>query len=145
MPYTGINLGNVKENNRSAILKLLNEQGAMSRKDLADSLGLTPATVTLITSDLIAAGILCEQGALKEDKRAGRRKILLGIDYTCRCALAVRIEALETCITLCDLQGGNPVSLRRPTDTNIAPEDFLKLVAEDCLKLMEQDGVPPEH
>ena len=72
MAHTGINLENVKENNRSAILKLLNEQGAMSRKDLAEQLGLTAATVTLICSDLIAMGILREQGALNEGRRAGR-------------------------------------------------------------------------
>ena len=44
--YTGINLENVKMSNRSAILKLLNDHGAMSRKDIALTLGLTPATVT---------------------------------------------------------------------------------------------------
>ena len=48
MGYTGINLENVKVSNRSAILKLLNDRGAMSRKDIALELGLTPATVTLI-------------------------------------------------------------------------------------------------
>ena len=42
MGYTGINLGNVRIENRSAILKLLNDQGAMSRKDIALALGLTP-------------------------------------------------------------------------------------------------------
>ena len=47
MGYTGINLGNVKMSNRSSILKLLNDCGAMSRKDIAIELGLTPATVTL--------------------------------------------------------------------------------------------------
>ncbi len=31
MGYTGINLENVKVSNRSAILKLLNDRGAMSR------------------------------------------------------------------------------------------------------------------
>ena len=38
MGYTGINLENVKVSNRSAILKLLNDHGAMSRKDIALSL-----------------------------------------------------------------------------------------------------------
>lgn len=52
----GINLENVKRNNRSAILKLLNARGSMSRKDIAAALGLTPATVTLISNELLAAG-----------------------------------------------------------------------------------------
>ncbi|MCD8147682.1 MAG: winged helix-turn-helix domain-containing protein [Clostridiales bacterium] len=52
MSYSGINLENVKSFNRSAILKLLNDQGAMSRKDIAIRLGLAPATVSVICSEL---------------------------------------------------------------------------------------------
>ena len=144
MSYTGINLGNVKENNRSAILKLLNEQGAMSRKDLAERLGLTPATVTLICSDLIAAGILCEQGAMKEGKRAGRKKILVGIDYTCRYVLSIRLEAMDTYITVSDLRGGNRMSVRRKTDISIPAEEFLHGVAQEGIDLLEKAQIPVE-
>ena len=66
MGYTGINLGNVRIENRSAILKLLNDQGAMSRKDIALALGLTPATVTLICTELLSAGLLYEKGEAEE-------------------------------------------------------------------------------
>ena len=34
MAYSGLNLGNVKNQNRSSILKLLNDHGPMPRKDL---------------------------------------------------------------------------------------------------------------
>ena len=81
MVYSGINLENVKISNRSAILKLLNDCGAMSRKDIAQRLGLTPATVTQISMKLLAAGILCEKGELEEEKRAGRPKVLIDIKY----------------------------------------------------------------
>lgn len=70
MGYTGINLENVKVSNRSAILKLLNDHGAMSRKDIALELGLTPATVTMICTQLLSAGILVEKGRWK--KRSGQ-------------------------------------------------------------------------
>lgn len=75
MGYTGINLENVKMSNRSAILKLLNDRGAMSRKDIALELGLTPASVTLICTELLASGILLEKGEIEEQKRAGRKKV----------------------------------------------------------------------
>ena len=42
MAYSGLNLGNVKNQNRSSILKLLNDHGPMPRKDLSARLGLTP-------------------------------------------------------------------------------------------------------
>ena len=94
MSYTGINLENVKRNNRSAILKLLNDQGAMSRKDIAAALGLTPATVTVICSELIASQVLCELGEAQEDRRAGRKKILVGINYDRWRVLSVSIAFL---------------------------------------------------
>ena len=113
MSYTGINLESVKANNRSSILKLLNEQGPTSRKDLAQALGLTPASVTQNCSDLIDAGILCEAGEVKNSNRAGRRKILVGINYSCRYVLSISIELENTCLTLSDLLGENHTSRLR--------------------------------
>lgn len=138
MAYTGINHENVKINNRRAILTLLNERGAMSRKDLAMELGLTPASVTQICAELIANGILCEQGQLKEDKRVGRKKILVGINYSCRHVLCISIEPEYTSITISDLKGSEPCTKKIITDSQIAPADFLKQTAMESLQLMEQ-------
>ena len=91
--------------NRSSILKLLNDCGAMSRKDIAIELGLTPATVTLICTELISAGILCEKGEVEEERRAGRRKVLIDINYQYRYVLSVSIEAAKTCIAISNLKG----------------------------------------
>ncbi len=141
MAHTGINLENVKENNRSAILKLLNEQGAMSRKDLAEQLGLTAATVTLICSDLIAMGILREQGALNEGRRAGRKKILVGIDYTCRYVLSVCIEANDTWVALSDLRGEKLAETKMKTENKTSPTAFLGRVAAVCREMVQQSGI----
>ena len=46
MVKTGISLDSVKNNNKSQILKILQKNGAMSRKDIANQIGLTPAAVT---------------------------------------------------------------------------------------------------
>ena len=116
MGYTGINLEIVKISNRSAILKLLNDHGAMSRKDIAIELGLTPATVTLICTELLSAGILCEKGEVEEQKRAGRRKVLIDINYRFRYVLSVSIEAAETCIAISDLRGSSCSLKRLKTD-----------------------------
>ena len=60
MKYQGINLGNVKISNRSSILRLLNNNGAMSRKDISEAVGLTAASVTLITTELLEEGVIVE-------------------------------------------------------------------------------------
>lgn len=106
MAYNGLNLGNVKNQNRSSILKLLNDHGPMPRKDLSARLGLTPASLTTLCGELLAQNILFELGEVQqEDKRAGRRKILLGINYAYRHVLSISIEAPATSVTLCDLPG----------------------------------------
>ena len=141
LPYTGINQGSVKNNNRSAILKLLNDQGAMSRKDIAAALGLTAASVTVICSELIAARVLCELGEAQEDKRAGRKKILVGINYDRWRVLSISIESSETCISVTNLGGKQGVFRRVRTDASAAPEVFLRRVADECKSLMWENGI----
>lgn len=142
MSYTGFNLGNLKNNNRSAILKLLNDQCAMSRKDIALSLGLTPATVTVICSSLIDAGILCELGEVQESRRAGRKKILLGINYDRYKVLSICIENMETCVSVTNLKGEDGAFRRIKTNTAIPPAKFLRQVARLCLLLLEEENIP---
>ena len=54
----GINMLDVKKKNRGSILRLIYQNGSISRKEIATALGLTPAAITLITNDLIEEGLL---------------------------------------------------------------------------------------
>ena len=146
MAYSGINLENVKNQNRSAILKLLNDHGPMPRKDLSAQLGLTPASVTTLCGELLEQNILFELGEVQqEDKRAGRRKILLGINYTYRYVLSISIEMPVTCVTLCDLRGGHCITRRISTDTAAEPELFLKQLANTGKALLWENNVGREQ
>ena len=144
MSYVGINLESVKANNRSSILKLLNEQGPTSRKDLAQALGLTPASVTQNCADLIGAGILCEEGEVRDSNRAGRRKILVGINYKCRYVLSVCIELGDTYLTISDLRGENRTTRHMKTDIQSPPYEFLSAIAQECLSLIQSTGIPKD-
>lgn len=141
MGYTGINLGNVKVSNRSAILKLLNDKGPMSRKDIAVSLGLTPATVTLISTELISFGILCEKGEMAEEKRAGRRKVSIDINYQYKYVLSISIEAAEIVIAISDLKGQCLAAKGMVTDPSLLPAELLKAVAAEGKALMWEQGI----
>ena len=144
MKKSGINLENVKIRNKASILKLLNQKGAMSRKDIAAEVGLTPAAVTLLTTEMIEAGYLREEGALQEEKRAGRRKILVNIVYDWKCVLAVSIEVHKTTISLCTLDGTPLKHHEMRTDSAAKPEKFLKNVAKECKALMYEAGKGPD-
>lgn len=136
MDYTGINMGNVKNRNRSLILRLLNDIGPTSRKDIAEQLGLAPATVTMLCTELLQEGILRETGIIAEGNRAGRRKIRVDINYEYRYVLAVSIESDVTSISVCNLRGDRCGTRVLDTDGDVLPERFLKVIAETSMALM---------
>ncbi len=141
MKYRGINLGNVKMSNRSAVLQVLNDQGATSRKDIAEAVGLTPATVTMICNDLLEEGIIQEIGEAEEEKRAGRKKILVDINYAYRNILCISIEANETTVSITDLAGNVIGECVFATDTEESPALFLQKVASESKSLMKKHKV----
>lgn len=137
MRHTGANMGSVKKQNRSAILKYINEAGEVSRKDIAAATGLTPAAVTLICNEFLEQGLLAETGAQEETQGAGRRKIPLAINYDYCYILAVTLEPEETVIALSNMRGRLIDRCSRRTEGGIAPELFLGRVAQDCRMLLQ--------
>lgn len=145
MGKPGITLGNVKYNNKSEILKMLQKNGAMSRKDIAACMGLTPAAVTLLCNAMIEEQIIVEKGEMQEEKRAGRRKVLVDINYDCRYIVSVSIEAVYTWITVTNIKGKQIAGVKIGTDVSLAPEAFLeKLTKEIKILLWEQEIQLPE-
>ncbi|MEN6571073.1 MAG: ROK family transcriptional regulator [Anaerolineaceae bacterium] len=64
--------------NRTILLNSIKTDGPISRADLAHRTGLSPATVTAITGDLIAEGLIFEKET--GDSSGGRRPILLALN-----------------------------------------------------------------
>lgn len=101
----GMNMAGMKESNQTAILRLLRRNGPTPRKDIAAAIGLTPASVTILTGEMIEAGLLFELGTEVIENRAGRRKILVDIKYSSYFVLAVSIESDSVNTALCRLNG----------------------------------------
>lgn len=141
----GINLENVKENNRSTILRLLNNDGPMSRSDIAAKVGLTPASVTIICSEFLEEGIIRELGELEEGKRAGRKKILVELNREYKHVFCIGIESEETYLSITDLMENVIVNKIIPTDTEIEPKRFLKMIANHFKDLMWESGLSKDQ
>lgn len=95
MEQKGISKLDLKRQNRLQILRVVHENGAISRVDIASQLQLTRAAVTIITNEMIAEGVLQELGEapVELDKlQKGRRKILIGINATNKFALGATIS-----------------------------------------------------
>lgn len=140
MRKSGITLENVKYRNKAAILALLQKQGAMSRKDIAAQIGLTPAAVTMLCNTMIEDNIIVEKGELQEEKRAGRRKVLVDINYDCQCIVAVSIETEFTWLTITNLKGTMLAAKKIATETGKTPEEFLKTIAGESKILLWEAG-----
>lgn len=138
MNYTRYNLPNVKIANRSRVLQILTDKGAMARKDIARELGLTAAAVTQICNDLISSGLLKEEGELDEEKRAGRKKILVGIDFDYAFVLGISIETNHTIVSVSNLKGECIGQKEIMTDSAVSPEAFLRRCVDLEKQLVEE-------
>jgi hypothetical protein len=88
--------------NRSAVLNTVKTEGPVSRTEVAQVTGLSAATVSGITADLIDSGLIFEKEA--GDSSGGRRPILLALNP--RGGFVIGLKLTETNITaaLTDLE-----------------------------------------
>ncbi len=138
MDYTGFNMSRIKNANRASVLYLLNGRKSMSRKDIADSLGLTPAAVSKICAELIAEGAVSECG-FSDGAGAGRRKIILSLNSSRFAVLAVSIDAGGYYCGICTLGGEETVGEYTTLPRDTKPEDFLRAVGESCRRLIKNN------
>lgn len=136
--HVGANMETVRKRNRSAILKFINDGGPVSRKDLAEVTGLTPAAVTQICTDLLAEKILVETGMAEESQGAGRKKILLDVNYDVAYVLGINIETEQTIVALGNLKGEKAVIKKLHTDSQARPEEFLQQIIAACNEMLEE-------
>ncbi|MCR4660862.1 MAG: ROK family transcriptional regulator [Clostridia bacterium] len=132
-----MNLKEVRKNNESLILYLLNANGAMSRKDIAKELNLTPAAITKITSDLIREGVIREVGSDNtKTSKVGRKEINIEINIKDKVALCLNLENDKITISLAKFNGDLIGSEGYKIPEKI--EDLVKLTKDFLTKFPEK-------
>ncbi len=116
----GLNLRTLKNENRSLILYTLGREGAMSRKELAHALGLTPAAVTKICNALLEEGMICESGATEQSGAPGRRERLLSLQLDGRYCFGIHAEKDAVTLSLSSLSGKLMKKKRIPFTDDVA-------------------------
>ena len=127
--------GTSREINRSIVLNLVRAHQPISRADLARTMGVSRAAVTLIVNDLLTRKLIFE-GATGETVR-GRKPTFLYIDSRRRAVVAADIRASRTFLMLADLLGkplGGIVSI--PTDRD--PKTLVHSLAAAIRKLLAE-------
>ncbi|HEY0521377.1 MAG TPA: ROK family protein [Ilumatobacteraceae bacterium] len=77
--------------NRTLLLQALHSSGPQSRADLARHSGLTATTVSAVTAELIADGLIAEVGR-KASTSAGKPATLLGVEPDARHVVALDLS-----------------------------------------------------
>ena len=131
----GKNAKLIKVHNRALVLKIVQQHPNISRKDISDLTGLTQATITKITRDLMEQGLIIEQHYEPSDGSAyGRRPIGLAINRERYKILAVHIGRYVLKSAVFDLAGN--LLHKQECRTNVIERDNALIVEGiiNCLK-----------
>jgi predicted NBD/HSP70 family sugar kinase len=125
--------------NRRLILNLLRREGPKSRAELATITGLSPAAVTFVIGDLLAEGHVSEGETIAG--LSGRRPTRIEINSANGLAIGFKlmVGAIECVVT--DL-ATNPLSSRRLTVSDHAPETVVQTLADAVPALVQSAGRP---
>ena len=88
--------------NRSSVLNTIRTLGPISRKDIAKHTGLSAATITGITAELIEDDLVFEKET--GDSSGGRRPILLALNKQSRFMIGVKLSVDHITAALTDLE-----------------------------------------
>jgi len=139
-------MSKVKINNRSSILKLLNLEGPLSRKDISKKIGLTPAAVSNLIRELIVEKVVQEKGEVENDiKKSGRREIHLDINYKIKKVVGIDIGINCTKIAISDLNGTVEEKIEVETKTDIRAEEFLNSIAKITMELLFHNDLSKDN
>lgn len=131
---TGGQIGNVdlvKQLNSAAVYRLIDQQGPISRIQVADHSQLAPASVTKITRQLLERGLIKE--VEQQASTGGRRAISIVTETRPFHSIAVRLGRRDATISLYDL-----------SSKSLAEEHFILLqhdqaqLEKELIELIEQ-------
>jgi predicted NBD/HSP70 family sugar kinase len=100
---TATSRDDLRVRNLRAVLDAIHQHGPVSRSALRDRLGLSAATLTSISGDLIDEGIVVEAEEGRSD-RAGRKPILLAVDYDHAHVVGVKVGRRGATLALTNLR-----------------------------------------
>ena len=144
MLHEGDNMMGVKRTNRSAALRILHEQGSISRKRLAESIKLTPAAITKIVGEMIAEGIVVEGRTLPSDG-VGRREVMVELNSRARCALGVLINLNQALLSAVWLDGSVIFCEEMKINSPAPAEETVKKISVRLMSLVKENKLAREN
>ncbi|WP_205327292.1 ROK family transcriptional regulator [Glycomyces sp. YM15] len=126
------------------MLDLLRTQGTLSRVELAERTGLTPATITNTVRRLIDAGLVHEIGRGHQSGR-GQPRRLLELDPNAWHAVGIQVDRTTTTIVVLDFAGTRVADASLRGSGGESPETTIAALVEHVTELLRHSGIAPER
>jgi N-acetylglucosamine repressor len=108
----------MKQSNQHLVLQLIRSQGPISRKAIAQLSGLSPASVSGITGELIDRGLVHEVGEAEVEGRVGRREVLLRLNAHAGYVIGVKLAVRAISCVLTDLDANVLYATETPLEVD---------------------------
>ncbi|MDE5648435.1 MAG: ROK family transcriptional regulator [Oscillospiraceae bacterium] len=128
------------------ILRVIKECGPISRVDIASSMKITRAAVTIITNEMITEGVLYEVGEAPvslDNLQKGRRKILIDINENYKFSLGASISDEMISVGLTNLNGKIMDKTSTKLTSDMTSEDILEYITCACKNIMQNSCLEP--
>ncbi len=128
-----------KRINRQSVLNLI-KSGPTSRAEIAQETGLSPATVSNLTAELLGEGLVQETGVVGAQR--GRPRVLLRLNSQARYVVGIKVMPSELVAVVTDLDA-NVVASRTTTmaDSGGSPELIIDQLAGAVDAIVDEAGI----
>jgi len=131
----------LREANRARILDTIRQLGAMTQVELAEITGLSPATVSIIVSELASAGIVMTS----QVTRSGRRATQVAISPRLGLVAGIHFSSRSLRLVLSDPAGTVVAEQRMPLPQDHRSDIGLDRAAQLVADMLESSGTPRDH
>ncbi len=146
MGGSGGALRSLRELNRGLVVDALRRNGAASRAELARATGLSRATISTLTAELMKDGLVVEREGDRdaESHRAGRPPVLLALDPRAGTVLGIDFGHSHVRVAVADLSSRVLAEHRDELDVDRSAAAALDRAAEMATAVLEEAGVPAD-
>jgi predicted NBD/HSP70 family sugar kinase len=139
-----INVRDLRKRNRAQALAAVYHNGPITRQEIGEATGVSPATVSNLVGDLLDQGVIVEAGA--EDSNGGRPRALLRVKPEYRYVVGVDVGETAILVELFDLDMRVRASHSiTPTPGRLDPETTAEYVLEGLDRVVTHSRIPPEE
>lgn len=125
---------------KTAVIAELLQNDQLSRLDLSERAGVSPAAITEVTQTLLQQGLLLETPAPPSGKRRGRPTVQLSLDGSHSCFVGINIGEERTLLVLTNLRGDVLHCLTVPPCAR--PAVIPAAIRSSFAKVLRSTGIP---